>query len=148
MFCELIQFEQFSGGDCDGAKTIMDLVETGRAGRFAHLIECHDKQWAILCALEDALIDTHNQEGWMFVVGRLAEDEEVEGWLEYDGWVIMPYGPKRATELGSDVALTTVEDFYEQELEDWARTPVADDSGIILNKVLKEKFYINKSLGT
>ena len=143
-FCDLIQVEQFSPGDCAPAQVIQWLCETGKSGRFYHLVENHARQWEILCALEEALIEARVNKGWVFAVGRIDGDEETEGWLECEDWILMPYGPERA-KVGSDMGIWAVNDFPGVV---WASTPAADESGIILNRVLKQGFYIDESLGS
>ena len=144
-FTELIQIDEHGDGLCAPIQTVIWLCESGKSGRFLHFVEHRAKQWELLCALEDALIDSGKNEGWTFVVGRINDDMETEGWLESEGWVIMPYGPKRA-ERGSDMGIWKVEDFPDCEV--WAETPCAPESGMILNKYLKENFYISESLGS
>ena len=145
----LICFEQHSPGTCYPAQVVIWLAETGRAGLFCHLVENHAAQWPIACALEEALIDARVNKDWTLVVGRIEGDAETyQGWFESDDWVVLPYSPTRAA-FGSDIGVWSADDFYDGEHrpEVWAKTPAADESGIILNRELKLNFFIDRSLG-
>jgi hypothetical protein len=146
-FEPLIQVESFSDGTCRGVQTIMDLAESGKAGRFVHYILEGFPQWQTLCALEDALIDNGVHKGWTFVVGRIADLPEVRGWMECEGWAIVPLGPV-GKQSGSDVLAWNIVDFTtDVDSTEWARTTAAPESGIVLNRMLKEQFRIDESLG-
>jgi hypothetical protein len=145
-FCPLIRIEQ-SDGISAAAQTVMWLAESGRAGRFVHNIENSASQWETLCALEDALIDTNQNDGWMFVVGQVEDDPEVHGWLTHAGWVVIPLGPEKR-KSGTDMLVLRGEEFYTEGVWVWAMTEAAPESGIVLNRELKAGFYIDESLGT
>jgi len=137
-FCDVIQFEAHSDGEPNAVAVINWLCETGKAGRFVHFVAEGYRQWEILCALEQALVDTRQERGWVFVVGHTLFDEDAKGWLEYEDWVILPYGEMRR-KAGSDVGLWRCDDFYRDEYSPviLARTDVADESGIYINRQLK-----------
>ena len=147
-FCHMVQIEVHSPGECEAAQIVSDLCESGRTGRFLHFIENGMCQWEVLVALEDALIEAGLNEGWTFVVGRIEGDAETKGWLEHGGWVFLPYGPERRTS-GSDVGIWQVGDFHDDiDCVYWAETPAAPESGMLLNRYLKEQFFIEESLGS
>jgi hypothetical protein len=135
-FCDVICFEAHSDGEPLAVPIIDWLCESGKAGHFVHFVTEGFRQWEILCALEQALIDTRQQQGWVFVVGHTPLDEEVKGWLEYEDWAIVPYGPLHQ-QCGSDVGLWRCDDFYDSDPVILARTPAADESGIHVNRQLK-----------
>jgi hypothetical protein len=136
-FCDIVQFEAHSDGDPAAPTIIGWLCETGKAGRFVHYAVEGFRQWETLCALEQALVDARQERDWTFVVGHTPLDEEARGWLEHEDWVVMPYGKERRGG-GSDVGLWRCDDFYESEPEVLARTNAADDSGIHINRQLKQ----------
>jgi hypothetical protein len=146
-YCNLVQVEQFSPGDCAPAVIVQWLCEIGRAGRFLHYVENHHpRQWDLCCALEEALIEAKVNDGWEIVVGRIDGDGESQGWLASDGWVILPYGPERA-QYGSDLGIWAEDEFLFLGGV-WARTPAADESGIELNRELLAGFFIDQPLGS
>ena len=141
-FEPLIQVESFSDGICRGVQTIMDLAESGKAGRFVHYILEGFPQWQTLCALEDALIDNGAHKGWIFVVGRIADLPEVRGWMECDGWAIVPFGPE-GKRSGSEIGVWSIVDFEaDVDYTEWARTAAAPESGIDLHRALRAGFYL------
>jgi hypothetical protein len=126
---------------------VMWLAESGKAGRFVHYALEGFPQWDTLCALEDALIESRVNDGWEFVVGRIADLSDVRGWLECEGWVVVPYGPV-GKESGSDIGVWNIVDFTtDVDYTEWARADAAPESGTILNRALKEQFRIDESLG-
>jgi len=139
-FCDVIQFEAHSDGEPNAVPIIGWLCETGKAGRFVHFVTEHFRQWETLCALEQALVDARQEQGWVFVVGHTPLDAEANGWLEYEDWVVLPYGPMRQ-QSGSDVGLWRCDEFYDiydgNGPEVLARTDAADESGIYINRQLK-----------
>jgi len=145
-FCELISIDVHSDGDCEAAGIIAWLAESGKAGRFVHSIDCGAKPWESLCALEDALIDTRQNKGWTFIAGQLPGDPEAHGWMEYQGWIVLPYG-EEGRRSGSEIGVWSKEDFAELEPVILATAPAADDSGIIINRQLKLMEEINSILG-
>jgi len=148
-FDDLIQIEQHSGGISTAATIVGWMVESRKGGRFVHYQLEGFPQWQTLCALEDALIDNDVNEGWEFVVGRIADMAEVRGWMEYDGWVVVPYGPEQK-QSGSDIGVWSSVDFTtDVEYDEWARADAAPESGIVLNAWLKQTFHLgpDESLG-
>lgn len=147
-FCPMIQIEQSDDTIVEATQTIIYLCESGKSGRFYHLVENSGKQWDILCALEDALIANRLNEGWVIVVGELQDDDEVKGWLVKDGYFVIPLGPE-AKKSGTDVLVLNYYDFLALNPRIMASCDACDESGIILNKQMKEQFYIDpdKSLG-
>jgi hypothetical protein len=139
-FEPLIQVESFSDGTCRGVQTIMDLAESGKAGRLCHYIENAFPQWDTTCAAEDVLIDNGVHKDWLFVVGTIADDAEVRGWLEFDDWVIVIYGPIRK-QSGSDIGVWARDDFDLLDYRVQAFTAAAPESGIILNAIMREQGY-------
>jgi hypothetical protein len=135
-FTLLIIIEQHSDGTPAAAGVIQWLIEGGKGGRFVHYIDDGCPQWEILCALEDALIDSRQNEGWTFVAGHIDGDDETGGWLEYEGWVVMPYGPERKKH-GTDLGLWRRDDFDELSPVVFAKAAAAPDSGIIINRQLR-----------
>jgi hypothetical protein len=133
-FTPLVCIEQHGDGDCDAATVIQWVCETGKAGRFVHFIDCGHTNWELCCALEDGLIETRQNEGWTFVAGRLAGDKETTGWLTYQDWVVLPYGPERK-KSGSDIGIWHESEFEYEAV--YATAPAADDSGIVINAQLR-----------
>jgi hypothetical protein len=132
----LIQFEQFGDGISEGVNTIRWLAEAGKAGRFVHCLLEGFPQWTTLTALEDALIDNDACDGFTFVVGTIAADPEVRGWLEHGDFIIVPYGDKRKS-TGSDVGVWFREDFDAMDYTVQAVAPAGPESGILLNAQMK-----------
>ena len=114
------------------------LCETGKAGRFVHNVENKGSQWDTLCALEDALVDARQNDGFTFVVGKMKDREEVRGWMEYKDVILVPYGPKDQNLHNSDVGVYSREEFDAMEYTIHAMAEAADDSGIVLNFQLRE----------
>ncbi len=135
-FTLLIIIEQHSDGTPAAAGVIQWLIEGGKGGRFVQYIDDGCPQWEILCALEDALIDSRQNEGWTFVAGHIDGDDETGGWLEYEGWVVMPYGPERKKD-GTDLGLWRRDDFDELSPAVFAKAAAAPDSGIVINRQLR-----------
>lgn len=136
-FCNIISFEQHSDGwPAVPVGVIGHMAKTGKAGRFVHYIGEGFPQWDVLCALEDALVENDQEKGWMFAVGSMAEDIEVRGWLEYEDWILVPYGPVRKGE-GGDIGIWARDDFNELDVTLHAFSPVAADSAIHLNKIVR-----------
>ena len=135
--CEKIRFKPFGDPDSDlPVGIIIYLCEAGKAGRFCHYVENQFDQWDKLCALEDALVDTHNEEGFLFVVGSRMDDPEVKGWLEYEDVIILPLGAKGQSK-GRDVSVYSRECFDDGAYVIHAFSECADDSGIKLNKIVR-----------
>lgn len=135
-FMRLVQFEQFGDGISAPVDTLRSLAESGRAGRFVHMATEGFRQWDVTCALEDALIDSRQCDGWLFVVGSIADDPEVKGWLEYGDWIVVPYGPERS-KRGSDVGVWHRRDFDELDYSITAMAEAGPDSGIKLNAIMR-----------
>lgn len=140
-FCDLISVE-FSPG-CDPPavtplSTIRYLCESGRAGYFVHFVREGFPQWMTLCKLEEALIDNKQNEDFFFSVGSVASEPEIQGWLEYEDYIIIPYGPQMQQESGDQMGVWTREDFDELDYSLCAFSPATDESGILLNGMLKE----------
>ena len=142
-FMVLIAIEQHSDGTPAAAGVIQRLIESGKGGRFVHAIDDGHSQWEILCALEDALIDAGQNDGWTFVAGRIEDDGETRGWLEHDDWVVMPYGPERR-KAGTDIGLWYRDDFDALSPVVFATAPAAPDSGIVINRQLRLKEQIDR----
>lgn len=137
-FCNVVAFERFGKVECDEPVGIIEwLCEAGKAGRFVHYVENQFPNWDTVCALEDALVDCRMEENFIFVVGNMKEDVEVNGWLEYEDCIIVPYGPKRQSS-GSDVGLYSRDTFDKMEYVIHALSECADDSGMKLNKIARE----------
>ena len=135
-FTLLIIIEQHSDGTPAATGVIQWLIESGKSDRFVHYIDSGYPQWEILCALEDALIDSRQNEGWTFVAGHIDGDDETGGWLEYDGWVVMPYGPERK-KGGTDLGIWRRDDFDILSPVVFATAAAAPDSGIVINRQLR-----------
>jgi len=153
-FCPLIDFRMFPDRDPDTCAygdsadedafresipcgIINYLCEAGKAGFFVHFLENGFRQWDTLCKLEEALVDNRMAEGWVFVVGSLGGDEETQGWLEYEDWIIVPFGPENQ-KSGAQVGLWRRDDFDLMDYSVVAFCPASDESGILLNRMVKE----------
>jgi len=140
-FCSLVSVE-FSAG-CDDPpsikplNTIRWLCESGKAGYFVHNLREAFPQWMTLCRLEEALVDNGQHENFIFVVGGVASEPEIEGWLEFGDFIIIPYGPKMQ-QGGDQMGVWARSDFDELDYSVYAFTPAADESGILLNAMVKE----------
>lgn len=145
-FEDLIQIEQHSPGISAAAQIVMWMVESRKSGRLAHYVIEGFSNWEQACALEDALIDTRQNDGWQFVVGRIDGDDETRGWLEYGDEIVVPYGPERK-KAGSDIGVWGRDDFDKLDYTVWALADAAPESGIVLNRILKDMFRIDESLG-
>lgn len=149
-FCDLISVE-FSAG-CDPLavaplSTISYLCESGKAGYFVHFLSEGFAQWETLCKLEEALIDNRQNEDWVFVVGSIASEPEIQGWLEYEDYILIPYGPEMQ-KGGDQMGVWTRADFDELDYSLAAWCPAADDSGIRLNAMVKQTCPERYPLGT
>jgi len=150
-FCEMFSIE-FSAG-CDPLSvtplsTISYLCEAGKAGFFVHNLREAFPQWMTLCRLEEALIDNKQNEDFVFVVGSIASEPEIEGWLEYEDYILIPYGPLMQEASGDQLGVWTRADFDELDYSVVAFCPAADDSGIVLNKMVKATCPARYPLGT
>lgn len=139
-FCDLVSVE-FSAG-CDPPSvtplsTISYLCEAGKAGYFVHNLREGFPQWMTLCRLEEALIDNRQNEDFVFVVGSIVGEPEIEGWLEYEDYILVPYGPLMQQASGDQIGCWTRDDFDELDYSVVAFCPAADDSGILLNQQVK-----------
>jgi hypothetical protein len=144
----LVQIEQSNDDVSAATETIQYLCESGKSGRFIHFVENKAKQWWKVCALEEALVEQRITEDWKIVVGKMETDDEIEGWLICDDWYVIPLGPK-GQESGSDVLVLDSWDFLALHPITFASCDVCDESGILLNKQMKENFYLDedRSLG-
>ena len=113
------------------------LCEAGKAGHFVHNLREGFPQWMTLCRLEEALVDNKQNEDWVFVVGSIAGEPEIEGWLEYEDYILIPYGPKMQQASGDQLGVWTRDDFDELDYSVYAFCPADDDSGMVLNKIVK-----------
>ena len=161
-FCEMFSIE-FSAG-CDPPSVtplsiISYLCEAGKAGRFVHFLREGFPQWLTLCELEAALIDNKQNEDFVFVVGSIVGEPEIEGWLEYTArdeitdevlqdYILIPYGPKMQEASGDQLGVWTRDDFDELDYSVVAFCPAADDSGIVLNRMVKATCPKRYPLGT
>ena len=139
-FCPLISVE-FSAG-CDPPSVtplsiISYLCEAGKAGFFVHNLREAFPQWMTLCRLEEALIDNRQNEDWVFVVGSITGEPEIQGWLEFEDYILIPYGPEMQ-KGGDQLGVWTRDDFDELDYSAAAFCPAADDSGMVLNRMVKE----------
>jgi len=139
-FCEMFSIE-FSAG-CDPLavtplSTISYLCEAGKAGRFVHFLREGFPQWLTLCELEAALIDNRQNEDFVFVVGSITSEPEIEGWLEYEDYILIPYGPKMQEASGDQLGVWTRDDFDQLDYSVVAFCPASDESGILLNRMVK-----------
>lgn len=132
---------EFSDG-CDPPSVrplsiISYLCEAGKAGRFVHFLGEGFPQWLTLCELEAALIDNRQNEDFVFVVGSVKSEPEIQGWLEHGDFVLIPYGPQMQQASGDQIGCWSRSDFDELEYSVVAFCPAADDSGILLNQQVK-----------
>jgi len=105
-------------------------------------------QWLTLCKLEEALIDNRQEEDFIFVVGSIASEPEIEGWLEYEDYIVVPYGPSMQAASGDQLGCWAREDFDQLDYSVYAFTPAADESGMILNGMVKATCPERYPLGT
>jgi len=137
-FCNKVRWKRY--GEVKGLSvpfdTINDLCEAGKAGRFVHYVENGASQWDKLCALEDALVDSRKQKGFMFIVGERAGDPEVRGWLEYGDLIIVPFGPVRQ-ESGADIGVYDRHRFDNKPYTIHAMTKCDEDSAIHINRQVR-----------
>ena len=150
-FCSLVSVE-FSAG-CDPPavtplSTIEWLSEAGKAGYFVHNLREGFPQWMTLCRLEEALVDNKQHEDFIFVVGSIPSEPEIEGWLEYLDYVLIPYGPKMQQASGDQLGVWIREDFDELDYAVVAFCAASDESGILLNRIVKETCPERYPLGT
>lgn len=139
-FCPLISVEFSAGCDPPAVRPlsiISYLCEAGKAGRFVHFLGEGFPQWMTLCELEEALVDNRQNENWLFVVGSIVGEPEIEGWLECDDYVLIPYGPKMQQASGDQMGVWLRSDFDELSYSVYAFCPAADDSGMVLNRMVK-----------
>ena len=141
-FTPLIVMEHHSDGTPVATEVIRWLVGSGRGGRFVNHIDSAGPQWETLCALEDVLIDSGQNKGWTFVAGHIDGDDETVGWLEYEGWVVVPYGPDRK-KGGRDLGVWRRDDFDRLSPVVFATAAAAPDSGIVINRQLRLKEQID-----
>lgn len=134
-FCQVIVFDQCGEGDCPARGVIADMAAKPLT-RFLHFVENGFAQWEILCALEDELIAHRENEGWTFVAGSIFGDDETKGWMEHEGWIVVPYGPA-LKQGGADIGLWSSEEFDNVTHTAYAKAPAADESGIAINAILK-----------
>jgi len=107
-FCNMFSIE-FSAG-CDPPSVtplgiISYLCEAGKAGYFVHDLSEGFPQWMTLCRLEEALCDNRQNEDWVFVVGSIVGEPEIEGWMEYLDYILIPYGPKMQQASGDQMGV-------------------------------------------
>jgi len=149
-FCSLFSVEFSAGCDPPAVKPlsiISYLCEAGKAGHFVHMLSEGFPQWLTLCKLEEALIDNRQEEDFIFVVGSIASEPEIEGWLEYEDYILIPYGPEMQ-KGGDQMGVWTRDDFDELGYSLCAWAPVCDESGILLNAMVKETCPQRYPLGT
>lgn len=125
-----MHIEQMTDGICVPANTIMDLVNSGKAGTFVHMCEEGFHQWHVLCALEDAIVINKKNKDWTFVAGHIEDMPNVRGWLEYEDWIIVPER--------QGVVLAFSRDYLDSLKYDVvAFAPASDESAIVLNRIAK-----------
>lgn len=149
-FCSLVSVEFSAGCDPPSVKPlsiISYLCEAGRAGRFVHFLGEGFPQWMTLCGLEEALCDNRQNDDFVFVVGSIASEPEIQGWLEYEDYILIPYGPEMQ-KGGDQMGVWTRADFDELDYSVVAFSPAADESGIRLNAMVKETCPERFPLGT
>jgi len=140
-FSDLFSIE-FSAG-CDDPPSIMPLgtikylCAAGKAGFFVHNLREAFPQWMTLCRLEEALIDNKQNEDWVFVVGSVVGEPEIQGWLEHGDFILIPYGPEMQ-KGGDQMGVWLRSDFDELDYSVYAFCAADDDSGIILNRMVRE----------
>lgn len=147
-FESIIRWEQHGDGEPEAIGIINWLCETGKAGHFVHRITEGFPQFMTLCALEDALVECKQEDGWAFVCGCIFGDDETKGWLEHGDWIVVPFGPT-LQQGGYHGAMWTREAFDALNYQVWALTDCADDSAMVLNRMMRESFRIgpDESLG-
>lgn len=139
-FCDLISVEFSAGCDPPSVKpldTISYLCESGKAGYFVHNLREAFPQWMTLCRMEEALVDNKQEEDFVFVVGSITGEPEIQGWLEYEDHVLIPYGPKMQQASGDQMGVWTRENFDELDYSVVAFCAASDESGMILNGMVK-----------
>ena len=122
---------------------LLDLAERGRLVQVMYR-PCASP-WERLCALEEDLLKAENQDmpehiGWSIVAGECVMLDGVTGWLEHgDGWVLVACGPEYVVEHGTDFLFLTLAEFEERFVPyERGRAALGDDSGIRLNRALRE----------
>ena len=132
---------EFSAGcdplSCPPLSTISYLCESGKAGYYVHNLQEGFPQWMTLCRMEEALIDNRQNEDWIFVVGSIVGEPEIQGWLEFGDFILVPYGPLMQHASGDQMGVWLRSDFDELSYSVYAFCPAADDSGMVLNKIVK-----------
>ena len=143
---------EFSAGcdplSCPPLSTISYLCEAGKAGFFVHFLSEGFPQWMTLCKLEEALVDNKQNEDFIFVVGSITSEPEIQGWLEYEDYILIPYGPKMQQASGDQMGVWTRDDFDELDYSVVAFCPASDESGMILNGMVKATCPARYPLGT
>ena len=150
-FSNMFSVEFSAGCDPDAVEPlsiISYLCEAGRAGFFVHFLREGFPQWLTLCKLEEALIDNRQNEDFVFVVGGVVGEPEIEGWLEFGDYILIPYGPKMQQASGDQMGVWTREDFDELDYSVYAFCPADDDSGMVLNRMVKVVCPERYPLGT
>lgn len=144
-FDELLRFTVIGDPDELPApmQRILDLAERGRLVQTMYR-PC-GSPWERLCALEEDLLKSENEDlpeetGWSIVAGECVMLDGVTGWLEHaDGFVLVACAPKYVMEHETDFLFLGREEF-EERFVPYARgrAPLGDDSGLRLNRALRE----------
>jgi len=125
-------------------KQLVSLGERGKLGRTLHAFEGQSSSWDRLCALEADMLQAstpHNpeHEGWLIVAGECVLLDDVAGWLECDDWVFVACPPGYQAEHETDWLVLPYDEFAAEFVPyARARAPLGEDSGLRLNRALRE----------
>jgi hypothetical protein len=160
MDCDVVTIS-VQGDAGDRPKRLLDaLIEGGKLRRFCDAIVERRDLWTTLCWLEDDMLqfEASNRsscatDGWKIAVGHCSELEDVPaycGWGELQAWLLYDDGSRvwavtirpaeyRQLEDVPDVLVWDAAEFDERcDAAVAMAVPFADDSGMRLNKAMRE----------
>jgi len=129
---------------------IWDIIEVADAGKLCKtMFRPASDAWERLCALEEDLLrvsdrsEKYDFSNWYFVCGEAVNLDGVRGWLENDELIVVTL-PKDQEE---DILIMRANEFETLFTAfSRARVPIADDSGLKLNRALKEVEALEKQI--
>ena len=138
------------------AELVKALVDIGKLERFAAMVEDGHCAWHCICMLEeDLLAFAHRNrwcgsvEGWRTVVGSGTDIQPVPeyvGWGHAQAW-LEHYEVSCVVEPGYGLVCRTLDDFVAHHRTiPWASAPFCDESGIILNRAMREMQELESAL--
>ena len=131
-------------------RMLQQLVRLGDESKLVNIYRPCGDAWERLCALEQDMIDASNPysleyAGWSINRGESNVISGIDGWMSYDGWILVALPDYYREEKEVDFLIIREADWYEEyevTLHGWASC--GESSGMQLNRCIKEAERLNK----